>query len=95
MPLQERITALAQAIAADIKALQNAPGGAPPPVNSVSVTYTAGVVTSFTEDGVTTSITYNADGTVNTVSYPRGSMTRTETFSYTAGNLTGMTATEA
>ena len=35
MPLQERITALAQAIGADIKALQSAPGGASLPPGTV------------------------------------------------------------
>ena len=40
-------------------------------------------------------ITYNADGSVDTVSYPSGALTRTETYSYTGGVLTGMTAAEA
>ena len=52
-------------------------------------------MTSITEDGVETVITYNADGSVDTVSYPRGALTRTETYAYTGGVLTGMTASEA
>lgn len=63
--------------------------------DAMSLTYTAGRVTKITEDGVDTNIAYNGDGTVNTISYPRGSKTRTETFSYTSGVLTGMSASEA
>lgn len=61
---------------------------------STSFTYTSGKVTKITEDGVATNITYNGDGTVNTISYPRGGKTRTETYAYSAGTLTGITATE-
>lgn len=97
MPLQERITALAQAIGADIKALQSAPGGAPPPVDSMSITYNGdGTVATVTEDGVTKTMAYNSDGTINTIAWPvAGGKTRTETYSYTSGVLTGMTAAEA
>lgn len=96
MPLQERITALAQAIGADIKALQSAPGGAPPPVDSMSITYNGdGTVATVTEDGVVKTMTYNSDGTIATIAWPVGSLTRTETYSYTGGVLTGMTAVEA
>lgn len=69
--------------------------GAAPPVDALSITYTDGRVTAVTADAVTTTVTYNADGTVNTVSYPAGALTRTETYSYTGGVLTGMTAAEA
>ena len=62
--------------------------------DAMSLTYTSGLMTKITEDGVDTTITWNPDGTMDTVSYPRGSKTRTETFSYTAGVFTGMTATE-
>ena len=92
MTLQARITALAQAIGADIKALY-ASTGAPP--DALTITYTAGRVTGIDADGVDTTITYNADGTVHTVSYPAGALTRTETYSYTGGVLSGMTASEA
>ena len=95
MSLAERITALAEAIAADIKALYAGAGGSTAPADAVSITYTDGRVTSITEDGVATVITYNADGSVDTVSYPRGALTRTETYAYTDGVLTGMTASEA
>lgn len=93
MTLAQRITALAQAIGADIKSLFASVGALSPP-DALTVNYTAGRVTSIVQDGVTTTITYNADGTVHTVSYPIGSLTRTETYAYTAGVLTGMTATE-
>lgn len=63
-------------------------------VAALSITRTSGKITSFTEDGVTTTITYNANGSVNTVSKPVGALTRTETYAYTDGVLTGMTATE-
>ena len=95
MSLAERITALAEAIAADIKALYAGAGGSAAPADSASFTYTDGRVTSVTEDGVETVITYNADGTVDTVSYPAGALIRTETYVYTSGVLTGMTASEA
>lgn len=62
---------------------------------ALSVTYTAGLVTKITEDGVETNITYNSDGTVHTISFPHGSLTRTETYSYSSGVLTGMSASEA
>ena len=50
---------------------------------------------TVTEDGVVKAFAYNGDGTINTVSWPVGALTRTETYSYTSGVLTGMTAVEA
>ena len=68
--------------------------GLPPAGQTVA--YTGGRVTSVTEDGVTRTITYDAQGRVNTIAYPRGSKTRTETYTYNgAGKYTGMTAVEA
>lgn len=65
-------------------------------VNSMSITYNVdGTIDTVTEDGVTKTFTYNGDGTIDTVSWPVGSLTRTETYSYTDGVLTGMTAVEA
>lgn len=65
-------------------------------VGSLTVTYNGdGAVDTVTEDGLTKTVTYNSDGSVNTVSWPVGSLTRTETYAYTGGVLTGMTATEA
>jgi YD repeat-containing protein len=61
----------------------------------ITITSTNGRITKVTEDGVATTMTYNADGTVATVSYPHGGKTRTETYTYSAGQITGMTATEA
>lgn len=95
MTLQARITTLAQAVGADIKSLKATAGGAASPVNAMTLTRTGGRITSVTEDGVTTSVTYNADGSVNTVAYPRAGKTRTETYTYASGALTGMNATEA
>ena len=67
-----------------------------PPTTTLTTGYTSGRITSVTEDGVTTSITYNANGTVATVSYPRNNKTRTETYSYNAaGQVSGMSALEA
>lgn len=57
-------------------------------------TYTNGAVTKITEDGADTDITYNPDGTVNTVTYLNGTKMRTETYTYLAGQVTGMTASE-
>ena len=71
-------------------------GGAPAPVDAMTVTYTDGAVTSVTEDGVTTSITYDGSGRVSTVSYPHAGKTRTETYTYNGdGSVAGMTAAEA
>lgn len=65
------------------------------PSASMTVTYTNGRPSSFTEGGVTTTITYNSAYFVSTLSWPRNGKTRTETYSYNAaGNVTGMTATE-
>lgn len=70
--------------------------GAPPPVDSMSITYNGdGTVATVTEDGVTKTMTYNSDGTINTIAWPVGSLTRTETYTYTGDVLTGMTAAEA
>lgn len=63
--------------------------------DAMSLTYTDGLVTKIIEDGVETTITYNSDGLPHTVSFPHGSLTRTETYSYTNGMPTGMTASEA
>lgn len=62
---------------------------------STSYTYTSGRVTKITEDSVDTTISYNLDGTVDEVVYPHAGKTRTETYSYSSGVLTGMTASEA
>lgn len=37
-------------------------------------------------------LTYNADGTVNTISFTDGAHTWTQTFTYTSGNVTGISA---
>ena len=66
-----------------------------PLVDALSITYNGtGSIATVTEDGVTKTFAYNGDGTINTVVYPRGARTRTETYSYTNGVLNGMTATE-
>lgn len=49
--------------------------------------YTDGNLTSYKEDGVTITLTYNADGTVATSK--RGTAA-TKTYSYSGGNLAGV-----
>ena len=67
-----------------------------PLVDALSIAYNGGgSIATLTEDGVTKTFAYNGDGTINTVSWPVGALTRTETYSYTSGVLTGMTAVEA
>ena len=62
----------------------------------VAITYNGdGSIATLTEDGVVKTFAYNGDGTINTVSWPVGALTRTETYSYTSGVLSGMTAVEA
>lgn len=89
-------TARQQAIAAEQTARQQAIATATAPTGAMSVTYNAGRVSTITEDGVTTTITYDGAGRVSTISWPRNGKTRTETYSYNgAGQVTGMNATEA
>ena len=65
-------------------------------IDALSITYNGnGSIAKLTEDGVVKTFAYNGDGTINTVSWPVGALTRTETYSYTSGVLTGMTAVEA
>lgn len=66
-------------------------------IDAMSIAYSGdGSVATVTEDGLTKTMAYNADGTINTISWPvGGGVTRTETYSYTSGVLTGMTAAEA
>ncbi len=67
-----------------------------PLVDALSITYNGnGTIATLTEDGVVKTFAYNGDGTINTVSWPIGTLTRTETYSYSSGVLTGMTAVEA
>jgi hypothetical protein len=69
--------------------------GTTPVIDSLSITYNGdGSVATTTEDGLVKTFAYNADGSINTISWPVGSLTRTETYSYTSGVLTGMTASE-
>ena len=70
--------------------------GGGPLIDSLTITYNGdGTVATLTEDGVVKTFAYNGDGTINTVSWPVGPLTRTETYSYTSGVLNGMTAVEA
>ena len=65
-------------------------------IDSLTITYNGdGTVATLTEDGVVKTFAYNGDGTIDTVSWPVGPLTRTETYSYSSGVLTGMTAVEA
>ena len=66
------------------------------PADALSITYNGdGSIATLTEDGVVKTFAYNGDGTINTVSWPVGALTRTETYSYSSGVLNGMTAVEA
>ena len=66
------------------------------PASNLAVTYVNGQATAVTEDGVTKSISYDAQGRVATVSYPYAGKTRTETYTYnTNGQMTGMTTSDA
>jgi len=61
--------------------------------DSQAITYNGdGTVATVTENGITTSYTYNADGTVATDSRVVDGITTTRTYTYTAGNLTGIEA---
>lgn len=53
-----------------------------------SVTDSTGA--SFDPDSLTQNLTYNGDGTVNTIAATDGTNTWTQTFTYTSGNLTGI-----
>lgn len=65
-------------------------------VDSTVLTYNPnGSVATVAEDGLTKVLTYNLDGTLNTISWPTNGKTRTETYTYTSGVLTSITATEA
>jgi len=65
-------------------------------VDALSIAYTSGRVSSITEDGVTTTLTYDGNGRLSTVVYPRGGKTRTETYTYNPdGSMAGMAASEA
>ena len=67
-----------------------------PLVDALSITYNGnGSIATLTEDGVEKTFAYNGDGTIDTVSWPVGALTRTETYSYSSGVLTGMAAVEA
>jgi len=66
---------------------------------NTSITYANGRITGISEllRGAvvsTTAITYNPDGSVNTVATTTNGHTRTETYQYANGDFTGMTAVE-
>lgn len=94
--LAQEQTARTQAIDAEALARSNAIAAAHAPVNALGASYGAGRVTGITENGVATTIGYDAQGRVSTVSYPRAGKTRTETYTYNPdGSVAGMTAAEA
>jgi len=66
--------------------------------SATTCNYKNGLITSITETisgiPVTKTYTYNADGSLNTVSYPFNNKTRTETYLYENGLVTGYTAIE-
>lgn len=65
---------------------------------ATTYTYTGSNITSITEtiNGLSkaTTVTYNADGTVNVVTTTYAGKTRTETYTYTAGKITSLAVTE-
>jgi len=60
---------------------------APAFASATTITYSGGNLASVTENGVTTTFTYNSDGTVHTDT--RLGVTRTYTYDG-SGNLTGI-----
>lgn len=64
---------------------------------NVAYTWSAGRLATATADGVTKTYAWHADGRLNTISYPKGGKTRTETYNWNAGDpqqLDGVTVTE-
>jgi len=60
-----------------------------PAFPDTTITYSGGNVATVTDNGITTTYTYNADGTVHTDT--RDGVTRTYTYDG-SGNLTGIEA---
>lgn len=50
------------------------------PIAAATFSYTNNLVTGMSEDGVTTTIAYNAQNQVSTVTYQRGANTLVETY---------------
>ncbi|UKA69596.1 hypothetical protein [Arthrobacter sp. FW306-06-A] len=60
--------------------------------NTQTIAYNAdGSVQSVTENGITTTYTYNTDGTVATDTRTINGVTTTRNYGYTNGNLTSIT----
>jgi hypothetical protein len=94
MSLATEIAALAQAVGADIKALNLA---VPALTTASTLTYAAGVLTGISETvgGITkaTTLSYTA-GLLTTITEVFGNRTRTQSLTYTAGVLTSTTTSE-
>lgn len=61
---------------------------APFPVSAGAILDDTGA--AIVPDNYAQTLTYNGDGTVNTVSFTDGTNTWTQTFTYTAGKVTGI-----
>lgn len=63
------------------------------PIAAATFSYTNNLVTGMSEDGVTTTIAYNAQNQVSTVTYQRGANTLVETYTYSNGKVVSMSST--
>ncbi|WP_291814020.1 hypothetical protein [Limnobacter sp.] len=61
--------------------------------SDTSLSYTNGQLTSVVRDGISKAITYNLDGTVNTVTITTNTDTQVKTFSYNQDGLVSITVT--
>lgn len=61
--------------------------------SDTALSYTNGQLTSVVREGYSKSITYNQDGTVNTVTIIVGTNTQVKTFSYNSDGLVSITVT--
>lgn len=61
--------------------------------SDTGLSYTDGQLTSVVRDGISKAITYNLDGTVNTVTITTNTDTQVKTFSYNQDGLVSITVT--
>lgn len=61
--------------------------------SDTGLSYTNGQLTSVVRDGISKEITYNPDGTVNTVTITTNTDTQVKTFSYNQDGLVSITVT--
>ena len=64
------------------------------PAGTYAYTYNPdGTVANYTYGGLTATYTYNTDGTIATIVYTLGSVTVTDTYSYSAGSISSVVRT--